>query len=212
MCKLGCTLQVQRLTDRLGQNSLFLDRKLVYLTNDGSKRFSCIAEPSCVLQEKVAAVKQQLQQMQAKQEQQSTEIQTLKAQLADELCRTKSAVQSGAVSSRGASGLPPGSDLNDNRGQCGAANSDRAAGNGSGSTSMIRSVSEIDSMCCACTAAEFEGHLPMGSSIMQVRGFLFDACFQASKHAPLKHLEQVHALTVASYEVQIQQGQNLILG
>ncbi|KAA6417005.1 MAG: hypothetical protein FRX49_13040 [Trebouxia sp. A1-2] len=90
------------------------------------------------LQEKVAAVKQQLQQMHAKQEQQSTEIQTLKTQLADGLRRTESAVQSGAVSSRGAAGLPPGDDLSHDKDQCGAASSERAAGNGSGSTSMIR--------------------------------------------------------------------------
>ncbi len=83
-------------------------------------------------------MKQQLQQMQAKQEQQSTEIQTLKAQLADGLRRAESAVPSGDVSSRGAAGLPPGDDLNHYRDQCGAANSNRAAGNGSGSTSMIR--------------------------------------------------------------------------
>lgn len=106
----------------------------------------CIAEPSCILQEKVAAVKQQLQQMHAKQEQQSTEIQTLKTQLADGLRRTESAVQSGAVSSRGAAGLPPGDDLSHDKDQCGAASSERAAGNGSGSTSMIRSVS--DAMLC----------------------------------------------------------------
>lgn len=105
-------------------------------------------------------MKQQLQQMQAKQEQQSTEIQTLKAQLADGLRRTEIAVLSGGdVSSRGAAGPPPGYGLNGNRDQCGAANSERAAGNGSGSMSMIRSVSEIDLIFCACTAAE--GHLPI---------------------------------------------------
>lgn len=86
----------------------------------------------------MAAVRQQLQQMQAKQEQQSAEIQSLKAQLAHGLRRTESAVQSEAVSSRGTAGLPPGDDLNHDRDQCGAANSERAAGNGSGSTSMIR--------------------------------------------------------------------------
>ncbi|KAL0025665.1 hypothetical protein WJX77_002451 [Trebouxia sp. C0004] len=101
------------------------------------------------LLEKVAAVKQQLQQMQAKQEQQSTEIQTLKAQLAVGVRRTESAVQSGAVSSRGAAGLPPGRDLHDNRDQCGAANSDRAAGNGSRSTSMIRWDATEDQMPAA---------------------------------------------------------------
>lgn len=99
-------------------------------------------------------MKQQLQQMQAKQEQQSTEIQTLKAQLADGLRRTESVVHSGAVSSRGAAGPPPGVVVHDNRNQCGAANSDRAAGNGSGSMSMIRSVNDIDLIYCACTAAE----------------------------------------------------------
>jgi len=106
-------------------------------------------------------VKQQLHHMQAKQGQQCIEIQTLKAQLADGLRRTKSAVHSGAVSSRGAAGLPPGDDLNHESGQRGAANSDRAAGKGSGSMSMIRSVSEIGSISCVCTAADFEWHLPM---------------------------------------------------
>lgn len=109
----------------------------------------------------MAAAKQQLQQMQAKKEQQNIEIQTLKAQLADRLRRIESAVQSGALSSRGAAGLPPGDDLNHDRDQCRAANSERAAGNGSGSMSMIRSVSEIDLIYCVCIAAESEGHLPM---------------------------------------------------
>ncbi len=134
----------------------------------------------------MAAVKQQLQQMQAKQEQQSTEIQTLKAQLADGLRRTESAVHSGAVSSRGAAGPPSGDDVHDNRDQRGAANSDRAAGKGSGSTSMIRSVSEIDSIFCVCTAAEPEGDLPM-ASIHNARQRNLDACFWASEIAPLKH-------------------------
>ncbi len=97
--------------------------------------------------------------MQAKKEQQNIEIQTLKAQLADRLRRIESAVQSGALSSRGAAGLPPGDDLN--RDQCGAAKSDRAAGNGSGSMSMIRSVSDINLIDRACKAAESEGHLAM---------------------------------------------------
>ena len=148
--------------DRLTHScSLFLHEKLIYFTNNRSKRVSGIADPSYILQEKVAAVKQQLHQMQAKQEQQSTEIQSLKAQLADGLRRTEAAVPSGTVSSRRAAGLPPGDDLNHDRDQCRAANSERAAGNGSGSMSMIRSVSEIDLIYCVCIAAESEGHLPM---------------------------------------------------
>ncbi|KAL0054321.1 hypothetical protein WJX82_007108 [Trebouxia sp. C0006] len=147
------------------------------------------------LQEKVAAVKQQLHQMQAKQEQQSTEIQSLKAQLADGLRRTEAAVPSGTVSSRRAAGLPPGDDLNHDRDQCRAANSERAAGNGSGSMSMIRWDATEDQMPAAMRMPPPIADRPRKSLSLQVPKAADDATDEgltAEEFDPRSKVSRLH--------------------